>query len=258
VLKEKTLFEDVDKVATAIDRLQTFEPEEGYYLAFSGGKDSIVIKELANMAGVKYDVHYSNTTIDPPDLIYFIREHHSDVIWDQPKQPFLTRLVEKGFPQRQRRWCCAEYKENGGSGRKVITGIRAAESHARSKRKMVESCYKDTTKQYVNPIIDWTDAEVWEFIRARKMPYCKLYDEGWKRIGCLMCPMAGKHRKIEAERYPKFTQAFIRAFKLMYDKKKSEGKTSVDRWKDGEDMFWYWLLDVRDKGDPDQGVMFER
>lgn len=39
-----------DKVQTAIDRFKSFEPEEGYYLAFSGGKDSVVIKALADMA----------------------------------------------------------------------------------------------------------------------------------------------------------------------------------------------------------------
>lgn len=67
----------LDKVETAIKRLQTFEPPEGYYLAFSGGKDSVVIKALADMAGVKYDAYYNNTSVDPPELIYFIREKTS-------------------------------------------------------------------------------------------------------------------------------------------------------------------------------------
>lgn len=72
----------VDKVQTAIDRLKAFEPEDGYYLAFSGGKDSVCIKELAVMAGVKFDAHYSVTTVDPPELTRFILKHHPDVIWD--------------------------------------------------------------------------------------------------------------------------------------------------------------------------------
>ena len=58
----------------AIDRLQTFEPPEGYYLAFSGGKDSQTIYHLAQEAGVKFDAHYNVTGIDPPELVYFIRE----------------------------------------------------------------------------------------------------------------------------------------------------------------------------------------
>ena len=63
-------FEGKNKIEVAIDRIKHFEPSEGYYLAFSGGKDSIVCKELLNMAGVKYDAHYNHTTVDPPELIY--------------------------------------------------------------------------------------------------------------------------------------------------------------------------------------------
>ena len=66
-----------DRVQTAIDRLRNFEPPEGYHLAFSGGKDSQCIYHLAQMAGVKFDAHYNMTSVDPPELIYFIREHNS-------------------------------------------------------------------------------------------------------------------------------------------------------------------------------------
>ena len=133
MLKETTLFETIDKVAIAIERLQTFEPPEGYYLAFSGGKDSICIYELAVIAKVKFDAHYSVTTIDPPELVQFIKKQYPSVKFDFNKRPFLQEMVYRGFPQRQRRWCCAEYKENGGTGRIVVTGIRGAESSRRSK-----------------------------------------------------------------------------------------------------------------------------
>lgn len=61
------------KVETAIERIKTFEPPEGYFLAFSGGKDSVVIKALADMAGVKYDAHYHITSVDPPELVRFVK-----------------------------------------------------------------------------------------------------------------------------------------------------------------------------------------
>lgn len=77
----------LDRVEVAIKRLQTFEPDEGYYLAFSGGKDSVVIKVLADMAKVKYDAHYNVTSVDPPELIQFIREHYPDVKWELQEQP---------------------------------------------------------------------------------------------------------------------------------------------------------------------------
>ena len=124
-----------DKVQVAIERLQTFEPSEGYYLAFSGGKDSVVIKALADMAGVKYDAHYNLTSVDPPELVHFIKEKHPDVIVDRPKdkdgnQVTMWNLIPKKriAPTRIARHCCQELKEHGGDGRMTITGVRWAES----------------------------------------------------------------------------------------------------------------------------------
>ncbi|HUV08433.1 MAG TPA: phosphoadenosine phosphosulfate reductase family protein [Spirochaetia bacterium] len=257
MLKETTLFGVENKIDIAIDRLRHFKPSEGYYLAFSGGKDSVVIKELANQAGIKYDAHYNVTTIDPPELIYFIRKYHSDVIWDRAEKPFLKMLISKGFPMRHQRWCCHLYKENGGNGRRVITGVRWKESYNRSKRKIFEHCfsggYKSKNKTFVNPIIDWSTDDVWEFIRKFNLPYCSLYDEGWKRIGCLFCPMATKQRILEAERYPHYVQSFIKAFDKLY----ATGRKSMKRWKDGEEMFWWWLNENRKSDDPDQLMLFE-
>lgn len=259
MLKEYGLFENKDNVKMAIERLKHFEPSNGYYLAFSGGKDSIVIKELANMAGVKYDAHYNLTTIDPPELVYFIREYHKDIIIDKPEIPFLSRMIKKGFPRRQSRWCCEEYKECGGIGRFVITGIRKAESNNRKNRRMVEVCFRDNTKKFMNVIIDWKDGDVWEFIRKYKIPYCKLYDEGWKRIGCLFCPCTTKINRIrEVELYPRFVKQFIRSFEKLYNDRKLKGCESVNRWKSGEEMFWWWINDNRQSYyNKNQIVIFE-
>ena len=104
-----------DKVQVAIERLQMFEPkDEGYYLAFSGGKDSVVIKALADMAGVKYDAHYSVTSVDPPELISFVKEQHPDVFFDIPKDKegkavTMWNLIPKKKmpPTRVARYCCS-------------------------------------------------------------------------------------------------------------------------------------------------------
>lgn len=258
MLKEQDLFlGTVDKVEIAIARLRQFEPPEGFYLAFSGGKDSVVIRELANMSGVKYDAHYNLTTIDPPELIYFIRKHHPDVQIDKPEIPLLRKLSIKGFPRRQGRWCCEEYKERGGIGRLVVTGVRKKESPGRKNRRMVEICYKDTTKSFLHVIIDWTEKEVWEFIKSFSIPYCKLYNEGWRRIGCLFCPCTYKKRRIyETEKYPRFTKAFIRAFEKLHENRKRNGARSIERWKNGEKMFWWWIRDMKPTNF-DQLSMFE-
>ena len=242
MLKEKTLFENIDKVKTAIRRLRRFEPPWGYHLAFSGGKDSIVIKELAMMSGVKFDAHYNVTTIDPPDLIYFIRKYHKDVIWERPKRPFLKLLETKGFPLRRSRWCCQVLKEGGGKNKVVLTGIRWAESRQRATRKVVERDTKSKRGMFLHPIIDWTEQDVWEFIKLRGLPYCNLYGEGWKRIGCLFCPMASViNKKREMEKYPKYVQVFIRAFEKLYQNRKRANNPSVDAWESGREMFDWWI-----------------
>lgn len=74
-----------DKVKTAINRLRTFEPKEGYYVADSGGKDSTCVVKLCEMAGVKFDAHYHATTIDPPQLVRFIRKHHPATEIEKPE-----------------------------------------------------------------------------------------------------------------------------------------------------------------------------
>lgn len=80
----------------------------------------------------------------------------------------------------------------------------------------------------LNPIIDWTDAEVWEFIRAERIPYCSLYDEGFHRIGCIGCPMAQKHgREREFLRWPKYKRVYLNAFGKMLEAREERG---VNRW----------------------------
>lgn len=126
-----------DKVQVAIERFKTFEPLEGYFLAFSGGKDSVVIKALADMSGVKYDAHYQLTSVDPPEMVRFVKSF-DDVIVDVPrdkdgKQITMWNLIPRKMmpPTRLVRYCCQELKESGGDGRFTVTGVRWAESSNR-------------------------------------------------------------------------------------------------------------------------------
>lgn len=129
-----------DKVQVAIERLQAFEPHEGYYLAFSGGKDSVVIKKLADLAGVKYDAHFVHTSVEHPELIKFVKENFADVNIEFPRDKDGNRVTmwnlipKKSYPPtRMVRYCCEALKEQASNGRMTITGVRWAESPNRKK-----------------------------------------------------------------------------------------------------------------------------
>jgi phosphoadenosine phosphosulfate reductase len=256
-----------DKVAIAIDRLRAFEPPEGYYLAFSGGKDSQCIYHLAVEAGVKFDAHYNVTGIDPPELIYFMRENYPDVVRDKYKLS-MWKLIEKlGLPMRQKRFCCLELKEHGGEGRICLTGVRWAESVNRKKRRpfeivtkkkedkklfndneegrrLFENCMQKG-KRVVNPIIDWTDEDVWEYLNNRRIKHCILYDKGDKRLGCIGCPMGGAKGLIDDfKKYPKFKILYTKAVARHLEYRKRRGLKIYKSWSSPEAVIEWWINEV--------------
>lgn len=234
---QNRLFPFKDKIDAAIELIRQYEPEEGYFLAFSGGKDSIVIYDLAVKAGVKFDAHYNNTQIDPPELRLFVKRNYSNVDWIQPKKSMFQLIEERRmFPTRTMRFCCYYLKEQSGKNRVLILGIRGAESIRRSKRNAVEKSVKGN-KLFINPIFDWTDEDVWGYIRGSSLQYCKLYDEGWTRIGCIGCPMGTKANIIrEFEKYPSIKNAYLRAIK-----KGLENKPNNYFGTNYELMFEWWM-----------------
>ena len=260
MLLENTLFGVNDKVQIAIERIRQFEPSEGYYVAFSGGKDSCVVLDLVKRAGVRYDAHFNLTTVDPPELIYYIREHHSDVEVHRPKKSMWELIPEKKIPPtRIIRYCCPVLKEGGGKDRFVITGVRWEESARRAKRRMTETCKTDNSKRFLHPIIDWTKKEVWQYIHENNLPYCSLYDEGFKRIGCVMCPMGNrKGMEEDAMRYPKIAKMYRWACNKAYEKLVEEQPEKDRTWQSGDDMYNWWINGKSGKNEnPDQTIIFE-
>ena len=273
----------------AIERLKGFEPPDGYYLAYSGGKDSDCIKILAGLAGVKYESVHNLTTVDAPETVQYIKSQPDVTIkipHDNDDNPVTmwNLIVRKGTPPlRTSRYCCSELKEPGGKGKIVVTGVRWTESARRKEsadvvkfigkpkgtqkiadelgveykttkqggiilnddndvnRRMVEHCYR-TRKTMVNPIVDWSDEDVWDFLSYYGCKSNPLYECGFKRIGCIGCPMAVKHmRNLEFELYPKYKQAYIRAFDKMLQKREIEGRPTTLKWADGQAVFDGWI-----------------
>jgi phosphoadenosine phosphosulfate reductase len=230
-------------IDVSIQILRDHEPEEGYYVAFSGGKDSIVMYDLVKRSGVKHDVHFSMTTIDPPEIYAFIREHYPEVIWEKPKRSMFAAIKSRQIPpSRHVRYCCSELKELHGKNRVVVTGIRRLESFGRSHRKEYDQSHINKKTFYCHPIVSWSDSDVWGYIHSHNLTYPGLYDEGYDRIGCIMCPLQNRNGILrDATRYPKHYKAYIRAFKKMLqnaDDRRDDNENR--RWRTPEDvMYWY-------------------
>ena len=237
--------------------------DKGYYLAFSGGKDSQALYHIAELAGVKFDAHMNLTSVDPPEVIRFVKQSYPDVDLIKPKKSIYQLAVEKQIlPTMRVRWCCAEYKELSGAGRVTLLGIRHQESSRRAKRNEVEisnrkfsgtlegldeyrqelkakrarrkskkygvnitnadqeqtlGCLSGKESILISPIIHWTEQDVWEFLnKVMEVPHCSLYDEGWRRLGCIGCPMSStKQKQIENFRYPHVKRNWIKAIKAI-------------------------------------------
>lgn len=118
----------------------SYDPTEGYYLAFSGGKDSQALYHVSKLAGVKFKAHMNLTSVDPPEVIRFVRSTYPDVHMIPPKDSIYNIAVRKKgiLPSIHARWCCAEFKERAGAGKVTLIGIRHEESVRRAKRNEVE------------------------------------------------------------------------------------------------------------------------
>jgi len=229
-----------DRIDESIEIMQSLEPSEGYYLAFSGGKDSVVLYAMAQAASVKFDAHYSITSADPPELVRFIKIHYvPEVQMERPKKTMWEIIPDRLMPPtRLVRYCCLLLKEGGGEGRVVLTGVKKSDSMKR-RTVVVRSCRKNG-KVVVNPLLNWVDEEIWEYIRSERLPYCELYDQGFKRLGCIGCPMAGpKGQREQFARWPKYRSAYIRAFEKMLIRRTERGLKTT--WKTGEEVMSWWL-----------------
>lgn len=115
-------------------------------------------------------------------------------------------------------------------------------------RRLVEHCYR-TQAAMVNPIIDWTEADVWQFLHHYGCESNPLYQCGFKRVGCIGCPMASAHgMRREFTRYPKYKENYVRAFDRMLDAREARGLKRI--WETGEHVMHWWLEE-----DPDQLTM---
>lgn len=277
--KEKTA---IMRLQTAAELSLTIY-QKPLIITISGGKDSSVCLELAMRAGIPFEVMHSHTTVDAPETVYFVRQDFKRLeekriscairypIYKGKRTSMWNLIPQKLIPPtRFARYCCDVLKESNGKGRFIVTGVRWAESvkragnrgalevlHSDAKKKIIlnndnddvrrlfETCSPKSTR-VCNPIIDWSDNDVWDYIQSEHIEINPLYQQGFVRVGCIGCPMAGrKGRQLEFARYPTFKSAYIRAFDKMMEERIRRGKTQGN-WRigtTGRDIYHWWMED---------------
>lgn len=211
MLYQQNLITGKNKIETAINRISELCTGKKIIVGFSGGKDSTVILDLAARAGIDFTAEYRVVGIDPPEVVRFVKGTGVHFSYPELNWWELIRKNKGVLPNRFMRYCCRELKETPPrNGSILITGVRWAESAARSARSMTEAC-RSGGGHYLHPIIDWTDEDVWSYVKSRNLDYCSLYDEGWTRCGCMACPLKSENlRERDFERWPWFRDKMIK------------------------------------------------
>ena len=167
-------------------------------------------------------------------------------------------------PTRRIRYCCEILKETAGHNRAIVTGVRRAESNKRSGRGILETFPRDISKKIIlnndnddrrkiiehcqiqgsticNPIVDWDNNAIRDFIQSENLTLNPLYGCGYSRVGCIGCPMAGKQRYAQFARYPSYKKMYIHAFARMIDRiRATNGKLT---WKSAPEVYHWWMED---------------
>lgn len=230
MIQKKIPVLEQDAENEAIEFIKRYEPEEGYFVGISFGKDSTVLYDLVKRSGVKAKFYYSFTGIDPPELTRFGKKYFPDVIWMKPKMSFYKYMQIKGFPTKFTRWCCDVLKKYPTILSRVplrhrLMGIRAEESFNRSKRSRIEKNKRLGTWIY-KPIFRWMEWEIWEYLDRYNLPYCSLYDEGFSRLGCVVCPFLANKNQASINKYkdrwPLHYKMFEKTMRKLWDNGEKE------------------------------------
>lgn len=247
-LMEQLVQETIKKIYNTFIEYQ--DKVDVFYVAFSGGKDSVVALDLVQRALPHncFKVLFGDTGMEFPDTYETVEKIKQ--ICAEEKIEFLqakSKLKPEntwqifGPPAVTIRWCCSVHKTTPQimQLREVLqkpdftgmafTGVRGDESLSRSEYDAISYGGKHSGQYSCHPILEWNTAELFLYIYENGLTFNNAYKKGNTRAGCLVCPMSqGKHDYMKYRNYPDDTDLFIN--KIITTSGKNFSKENYDRF----------------------------
>lgn len=201
-----------------------------FYVAFSGGKDSVVALDIVQRAlpHNEFKVVFGNTDMEFPtttELVQKLSRKCSDEGIEFLEAASNMTSKESwnifGPPARKVRWCCTVHKTapvinmlsdkfaNGKLRCVMITGVRGDESVSRSGYDEMSMGKKMAGQYSFHPILEWSSAEIYLYIYSQGLLLNDAYKYGFNRVGCIMCPNSSeKHEYIKRQCFPELVDEY--------------------------------------------------
>ncbi len=221
---------EYNRETEAVNFIKKHLKDKNVFVGFSGGKDSIVTAELMKRSKVNHQLYYSFTGLDHPSVVKFIKKQYPDCIFLKPKKTFWKELSTKCPPSPIIRWCCYCLKKEASWKIPLnsrVMGIRKEESNKRAAYGMI-NYFKKLNHTHYYPIYHWKEYHIWDFINKNNLPYPSIYDEGFGRTGCIICPFhsekTGKLQLKYRKKYSRFFKKWEKEISKLSYKRISQGK----------------------------------
>ena len=228
-----------------------------FYVAFSGGKDSVVVLDVVQKAlpHNEFKVLFGNTDMEFPTTIDLVDRIAQNCALEEIE--FYTAKAPKsaeenwdafGPPARKVRWCCTVHKTapvinklNELIDKKfvrtmMITGVRGDESASRSAYDELSKGKKMAGQYSFHPILEWSSAEIYLYMYTHDLEFNEAYKYGFNRVGCIMCPNSSERHEYMKRMFfesevMKFTQKIIENSAKDLSGKNYEKFMDVGGWK---------------------------
>ncbi len=235
-LIEKLTQDTIKKVFNTYARFK--DKVDVFYVAFSGGKDSIVTLDIVQRAlpHNSFKVLFGDTGMEFPDTydtVGIIEKecHHQGIEFIRAKSDLNPHCTWKQFgsPSKVTRWCCSVHKTSpqilalrNNLGKIDFTGmafvgVRASESASRSEYDYISLGEKHKGQYSCNPILEWNAAELYLYVYSENLHLNEAYKKGNNRAGCLVCPnVSEKNSYFRRTCYPKEVDEYMNIIADLY------------------------------------------